>query len=74
MAYTLDTPIGTIMENPRARTIIDKYIPGASSNPMLNMVKGWTMNIILTMPQATRMGVTREKAEALLVEINKLAG
>jgi hypothetical protein len=74
MTYTLETTIGTLMKDPQARTLIDKYIPGASSNPMLGMVKNWTISTILSMPQATQMGMTREKAEALLAKLNEQAG
>jgi hypothetical protein len=74
MAYTFDTPLGTIFDDPKARNVIDTYIPGASGNPMLGMVKGWTLNTILSMPQATSMGLTREKAKSLLAEINRMVG
>ena len=74
MAYTFDTPLGTIFDDQKARIVIDKYVPGASSNPMLGMVKSWNLNTILSMPQAASMGLTRDKAEKLLSEINKIAG
>lgn len=74
MAYTLDTTIGTLMADPKAKAMIDSYIPGASGNPMLGMVKNWTVNTILSMPQATTIGFTREKAQALLDELNRISG
>ncbi len=74
MAYTLDTTIGTLMDDPKAKTMIDTYIPGASGNPMLGMVKNWTVNTILSMPQAATLGFTRDKAQALLDELNRISG
>jgi hypothetical protein len=74
MAFTLDTKIGTILDDPRAREVVDKYIPDASTNPMISMARGMTINMILSMPQASQLGITREKAEALLTEVNKLIG
>jgi hypothetical protein len=71
MALTLDTTLGTILDNPQAKAILDKHLPGVSSNPMVGMVKGMTLNMILSMPQAAQLGLTKEKAEALLAEINK---
>lgn len=74
MAFSLDTPIGTIMDDPRAKPVIDKYLPDVSTNPMIAMARGMTINNILAMPQAAQLGITREKAEALLTEVNKLVG
>lgn len=70
MAYTLDTPFGTLLDHPQARPIIDQYLPGVSTNPMVGMFKGMTLNMVLSMPQAAQLGLTKEKAEAMLVEIN----
>ena len=38
---------------------------------MLAMAKGMTLNMILSMPQAAQLGLTKDKAEAILAEINK---
>ena len=71
MAYTLDTQLGTLLDQPQTKAILDQYLPGISTNPMLGMVRGLTLNMILSMPQAAQLGLTKEKAEAMLAEINK---
>jgi len=71
MTFTLDTPLGTLLEHPQAKSVIDQYLPGLSANPMVAMIRGMTINNILAMPQAAQLGLTKEKAEALLVEVNK---
>ena len=71
MEFTLETKLGTLLEHPEAKAILDKHLPGVSTNPMIAMVKGMTLNMILAMPQAKQFGLTKEKAEKLLVEINK---
>lgn len=71
MEFTLDTPLGTLLDNPQAKTILDQYLPGVSANPMIGMVKGFTISMILAMPQAAQFGLTKEKAEQILAEINK---
>lgn len=71
MAFTLDTTVGEILDNPQARAALDQYLPGVSSNPMIAMVRGMTLNMLLAMPQAAQMGITKEKAEEILAEINK---
>lgn len=71
MAITLDTTLGEILNDPKAKAMLDQHLPGVSSNPLVGMVSGMSLNMILSMPQAAQLGLTKEKAEALLVEINK---
>ena len=71
MEFTLDSKFGTLLENAQAKAIIDKYLPGVSTNPMVAMIKGMTLKSILAMPQAKQMGLTKEKVEKVLAEINK---
>lgn len=71
MEYTLDTPLGTLLDLPQAKTIIDQYLPGVTSNPMVGMIRGMTLSMVLAMPQAAMLGLTKEKAEAILADLNK---
>lgn len=71
MPYSLDSTVGEIIRDPRAREIMDKYAPGVSSNPMIGMAKNWTIKNILAMPQAKSAGLTIEKVQQVLDEINK---
>ncbi len=70
MAFTLDTTLGELLKEPQAKAVIDQYLPGLSGNPMLAMVQGMSLNTILAMPQAAQFGLTKEKVEAILAEIN----
>jgi hypothetical protein len=72
MAITLDTPLSTLLDNPQAKTVLEQHFPGISTNPMTGMIRGMTLNMIIAMPQAAQMGLTKEKAEAMLVEVNKV--
>lgn len=72
MAFTLDTTFGTLLDNPMAKAVIDRHLPGVSTNPMVAMARGMSINMILAMPQASQMGFTKEKAQAILDEINKV--
>ena len=71
MKVTLDTTLGTLLDDPKAKAVLDQQLPGISSNPLVAMAKGMTLNMILSMPQAAQYGLTKEKVEAILVEINK---
>ena len=73
MAYTLDTTLGELLKDPQAKAVLEQQMPGASNNPMLAMASGMSLNAILAMPQAVQLGLTKEKAEAMLAEINKRA-
>jgi hypothetical protein len=72
MEITLDTQLGIILDNPQAKAVLEQHFPGISTNPMVGMVRGMTINMILAMPQAAQFGLTKEKAEAMLVEVNKV--
>ena len=74
MAYTLDTKVGEILNNPQAVAILESYVPGASTNPMLDMAKDMTLRSILELPQAKQAGITEEMALSVLAEVNKLTG
>lgn len=74
MTLSLNTTLGELIDNPQAKAILDKHIPGASNNPMIGMARGMSLNLILSMPQAAQFGLTKEKAEAILAEINKQLG
>jgi hypothetical protein len=71
MAFTRETTIGELIDNPQAKAVLDKQMPGLADNPMIDMVKGMSLNMLLSMPQAAQLGITKEKVDALLVEVNK---
>jgi hypothetical protein len=59
------------LDNPQAKAVLEEYLPGISSNPLLGMAKGMSIRTILAMPQAAQFGLTEEKAEEILAEVNK---
>lgn len=71
MAFTLDTTLGSLLDDPQAKQVLEQYLPGVSTNPMVAMARGMTLNMLLSMPQAAQLGLTKEKAEAMLAEVNK---
>ena len=71
MAYTLATTMGEILGNPEAVKIMDEAIPGSSTNPMMKMAKGFTLEKIAKTPAAK---VSMETVEALLAKLNAQLG
>jgi hypothetical protein len=74
MKVTLDTTLGTLLDDPKAKAVVEQYLPGISTHPMVGMVKGMTLNNLLALPQAAQFGLTKEKVEPMLVEVNKQLG
>lgn len=72
-AFTLDTTLGELLANPQAKAILDQYVPGVSSNPMVAMVQGVSLRALVAMPQAQQMGFTQDKVQTVLDQINKSA-
>jgi len=70
MAYTLETKVGEILKDTQALEILDKHVPGISSNPMIGLASGMTLKSILSMPQAKDAGLTEEMVIRVLAEIN----
>jgi len=69
--FTLDTTLGSLLDLPQAKAVLEQYMPGISTNPMVAMVRTMTLNQILAMPQAAQLGITKAKTQQVLDEINK---
>lgn len=43
-SYTIsETPIGTLVDDPAAAAVLETYMPGSTTSPQLNMVRGITL-------------------------------
>lgn len=71
MTVTMDSTLGSLLDDPKAKTVLESYLPGISNNPLALMAKGMSLKRILAMPQASQLGLTQAKAEEILAEINK---
>jgi hypothetical protein len=70
MAYTLDSKVGDLLNDPKAKDIVEKYAPSLANNPMVSMAKGMSLRSVLDMPQAKQAGITEDKVQKVLSEIN----
>lgn len=61
MAFTLDTTLGELLDHPQAKAVLDKQLPGISTNPLVGMARGMSLNMILAMPQAAQAGPDQGK-------------
>ena len=72
MPYSLDTTVGEILKDTGAVKILEKHVPGISTNPMLGLAKGMTLKKLVDMPQAKQFGITEQMVVQVLAEINAL--
>jgi hypothetical protein len=70
MAYTLDTKVGDLLKDTHAVDILEKHVPGITKNPMIGFAEGMTLRSLLQMPQAKQYGVTEDRVQQVLAEIN----
>ncbi|MGE5073611.1 MAG: hypothetical protein ACM3MF_09305 [Anaerolineae bacterium] len=71
MAYTLDSKLGDILQDPHAVEVLERYAPGATKNPMIGSAKGMTLRSLLDLPQAKQAGITEDRVNQVLAEVNK---
>ena len=43
---TATTDLGTLLDNPATRAVLDKTLPGVSTNPQVDMARGMTLKQI----------------------------
>ena len=71
MTYTLDTTLGTLLDEPQVKGLIEQHFPGITSNPFIGIFRGLTLNMIINNPEAAHLGITPDKANMFLAEINQ---
>ena len=69
MAFSEKSTIREIIADARAKAILDKHFPGASTHPQLHMGFGMTLKQISWYPES---GMTPEKLKALVEDLAAL--
>jgi hypothetical protein len=46
---TAETTIGDLLDNPAAKAILEKHMPGFSTNPQVEMARGFTLRAVQPM-------------------------
>lgn len=49
MALTIDSKMGDLLADHKAKAVLEKHIPGISTNPQMAMAKGMTLKMIAPM-------------------------
>ena len=69
MAYSEQTRMREIIADERAKAILDKHLPGASTHPQLYMAMDMTLKEISWYPES---GLTSDKLQALVDDLAAL--
>ena len=49
MAFSVESKIGDLLANPGAKAVLDKHLPGFSTNPQMAMAKGMSLKMVAPM-------------------------
>jgi len=71
MALSYESKIKDFLDNPKYKAVLDKFLPGLSSNPMVAMGKDLAIKQLLKQPKLQSLGLTQEKVDSILAECNK---
>lgn len=70
MAFSADTKLGELLDNPTAKAILAKHLPELEkAGPMLNMARGMTLKTVAGFPQAN---ISAEKLQAIVADLEKV--
>lgn len=47
--FSVESKIGDLMDDERARAVVESVVPGATSNPMIGMVRGFTLSAVASL-------------------------
>ena len=66
MAVTINSSLKELLEDPKAKAILEKHFPGFSNNPQLQMAMGMTLKQIQPFSQGV---VTDDKLKLIEQEL-----
>jgi hypothetical protein len=49
MALSIESKIGDLLSNPKGKAVLDKNLPGFSTNPQMAMAKGMSLKMVAPM-------------------------
>jgi len=49
MAFSIESTLGELLDNPEASAVLDKHIPGISADPQIGMARGFALSMAASM-------------------------
>ena len=71
MKFTVQTMLGQLLNDERAKSILEKHMPGSTSHPQLHQALHMSLMEISQYPEAN---LDQAKLQALLQDLNEEAG
>jgi hypothetical protein len=71
MAFNRNSTVRQVLADDAARAVLEKHVPGASTHPDLPMAMDMSLVAVAGYPES---GITPERLEALVAELEKLPG
>lgn len=66
---TADTDIGTLLDNPKTKAVLDRHLPGFADNPQIAMARAMTLKQIQGFAADTVTDVVLAKIDADLAKL-----
>lgn len=66
MKFDQNAKLGDLLGNEAAKAVLDKHLPGFSTNPMTGMASGFTLGQLAAFPQAN---VSPEALAAIVADL-----
>lgn len=69
MAYSINSKVGELLDNPAPRAVIDKHIPDMATNPQVGMARGMALKMVAAMSGGR---ITKEILAAVDADLQKI--
>ncbi len=69
MPFSISSTIRQILADEQAKAVLEKYMPGASTHPQIDMAMGMTLREVATYPEAN---LSAANLKALVADLEKL--
>ena len=69
MALSIDSTIGELLADEKAKAVLEKHLPGISTNAQIDMAKGMSLKAIAPMSQGA---ITDVIVSAIAEDLSKL--
>lgn len=71
MKFTFDMTVGKLLENPKSRSVFEKYTPQLVHHPMIGMVKHFKLKDL--MQYAGKANISQETVKKIQTELESLS-
>jgi len=72
MGFSINSTIRDLLNDERAKAIVEKHLPGISTHPQIGMAMYMTLKQVSYYPEAAQAGLTKEKLQAIDEDLQKL--